>query len=514
MTIQALIEKALKRLEREGKLLTPDFYAEAFCAEAQLASTSVEDCMHVERFKQTLNKEFQKELERYRIKSVSELVRFLISKLNRTNPTKNAEILEANLDLSKKILSVVSLLHNKEASELAKRTTELLESNPSPTQIDQFRQLWSNFASEYDDTYLQLLAPLGEIDQHDLKKSIEGLQTHHGSGKNGCAQEELERIARLLVASFVPSIAAVADAQIEMLGKKIETTPASLLEASIEDEVKNAISLRIALDKESLGTMILSLEGVVAKLSSSLIEMIEKSDNSTVAIQKIKAELEGYGEENILDFKVAHTKLFKIAVALEENTKLLSNELKTHSTQVKIMGAKIQELENELKKAKEESKEDYLTKLYNKRALQEFLQIRESAYERFGHNYALVFFDLDHFKKINDTYGHEAGDAVLAAFGRILKKECRIIDVVGRYGGEEFIAILGDTSKEGAAVFAEKIRAQVQRTRFMFRGSRIEVTVSCGVEERDGVSSLKQLLSGADSNLYKAKHNGRNRVEA
>jgi len=514
MTIQAIIEKALKRLEREGKLLTPDFYAEAFCAEAQLASTSVEDCMHVERFTQTLNKEFQKELERYRIKSVSELVRFLISKLNRTNPTKNAEILEANLDLSKKILSVISLLHNKEASELAKKTTELLDANPSPTQIDQFRQLWSNFASEYDDTYLELLAPLGKIDRSDLKKSIEKLRNLSKSGEQGCAQEELERIARLLVASFVPSIAATVDAQIETLGKKIETAPASLLDASIEEEVKTAISLRIALDKESLGGMVLSLEGVVAKLSSSLLEMIEKSDNSTVAIQKIKAELDSYTSQEGADFKTAHTKLFKIAVALEENTKLLSNELKVHSSQMKIMGAKIQELENELKKAKEASKEDFLTKMYNKRGLQEFLQIRESAYERFGHNFSLVFFDLDHFKKINDTYGHEAGDAVLAAFGRILKKECRVIDVVGRYGGEEFIAILSDTSKEGAAVFAEKIRAQVERTRFMFRGSRIDVTVSCGVEERESVNSLKQLLSSADSNLYKAKHNGRNRVEA
>ena len=120
MTIQAIIKNTIKRLELEGKLLTPDFYAEAFCKEVKKASMTVEDCNHLDKFKTTLNKEFQKDLVQYRIRTMNELVRFLISKLNRTNPTQCADILESQNQLTKRVLQVVSVLHNREAAELAK----------------------------------------------------------------------------------------------------------------------------------------------------------------------------------------------------------------------------------------------------------------------------------------------------------------------------------------------------------------------------------------------------------
>lgn len=507
-----IIDKALKRLEKEDKLLTPDFYAEAFCKEAELASVRVEDCRHVERFQKTLNKEFQKELEQYRIKSVSEFVRFVISRLNRTNPTKNAELLEVQNDLSKCIAQVILLLHNKEASTLAQKTMEMLDSHPTSAHIEPFIQLWSNFITSYDDTYLEELSALGIIDKENLKKTITSLNIMAADKTQAISQEQLEKIASSLISSFVPSIASVIDAKIAALSKKIEENPTLLLEDTTQEEIRTAISLRIALDKESLGDMIISLDGVVAKLSLSLIDMIEKSDSSTIEIQNIKNELDTYKSENISDFKTAHTKLFKIATALETNTKTLSDELRHHNGQVKMMGAKIIELEKELKKAKEESKEDFLTKLYNKRALNEFLHMHEASFSRYGHTFSIIFFDLDHFKKINDTFGHEAGDAVLAAFAKILKKESRTNDIIGRYGGEEFIALLADTSKDAAAIFAEKVRAQVEKTRFLFRGATIEVSVSCGVGERTEVDTLKQLLEHADAKLYKAKNDGRNRV--
>lgn len=512
MTIQTLIDKTIKRLEREGKLLTPDFYAEAFCKEAQLASIKIEDCNHVERFSKTLNKEFQKEVDNYRVKSVSELVRFLISKLNRTNPTKNAELLEIQNDLTKRISQVVLLLHNKEASTLAEKTIEMLDASPTSVQIEQFIQLWSNFSVSYDDTYLEQLSAFATIDKENLKNTINSLDISAIKNTQSVSEEQLGKIASSLVSSFVPSIASVIDASIATLSKKIEQNPRLLLEDTTEGKIRTAISLRIALDKESLSDMVISLDGVVAKLSQSLLAIIKKSDSTAEDIQKIKDELNSYKVENITDFKVAHTKLYKIAVTLETNTKTLSEELKYHNGQVKIMGAKIQELEKELKKAKDESKEDFLTKLYNKRALNEFLHMHESSYNRMGHTFSIIFFDLDHFKKINDTYGHEAGDAVLSAFAKILKKESRGSDIIGRYGGEEFIALLADTPKEAAAVFAEKVRVQVEKTRFLFRGTAIAVNVSCGVSERTEVKTLKQLLEHADAKLYKAKNDGRNRV--
>jgi len=511
MTIQSIIKKAVKRLELEGKLLTPDFYAEAFCKEVTKANMHVEDCSHLEKFKSGLNKDLQKDLKNYRIQTMNELVRFLISKLNRTNSTLCSETLEAQTLLLKRVFQVVSVLHNKEASELASKSLDLISNSPSAAQIDQFRQLWVNFITTYDDTFLESLKTLGDIDSDDLKSSIENLHLHT---KNIALAKnmDLSKIASLLVASFVPSIASSVNDKIADISQKIRSNPQVLETNSIESDIKTAILLRIALDKESVQDMVESLDGVLDKLSLRLIDMIESSDASTVEIQKIKLELESYNDTSTSNFKTAHKKLFTIAVALEENTQLLSRDLKDHSQELTLLSKKVKKLEQELEDAKKETKEDFLTKLYNKRGLDEHLERKEAEFKRYGHNFSVVMFDLDYFKKVNDTYGHEAGDAVLAAFAGIMKKDSRSVDVVGRFGGEEFLAILSDTDTKGGVVFAEKVRKHVQKSRFMYKGQRIELTVSSGVSERARHVSLQAVLNSADEYLYKAKHDGRNRV--
>ncbi len=140
------------------------------------------------------------------------------------------------------------------------------------------------------------------------------------------------------------------------------------------------------------------------------------------------------------------------------------------------------------------------------------MNVKESEFERYGHNYSIIMFDLDHFKAVNDNYGHDAGDAVLAAFAKILKNEARNVDVVGRFGGEEFMAILSETDAKGGVKFAQKVRKHVEKARFMYKGERIEVSVSCGVSERVTHLSLQNVIESSDKLLYKAKKEGRNRV--
>jgi len=511
MTIQSIINSALKRLKLEGKLLTPDSYAEAFCKEAQKANMNVEDCNHIDKFTSSLNKEFQKDIKNYRIKTMHEFVRLLIAKLNRTNPTQASKTIESQGLLAKRVLQVVESLHNKEAAELAKNTIEMLESATKAEQIDEFRQRWVNFLTTYDDTFLEKLKACGSLDTNDLKKSIESLRC--SSDPLVSNDIDLEKISKLLISSFVPSIASSVNDTIAELSSKIRNNPELLESVSIEKEIKSAISLRIALDKESVKEMIESIDGVLDKLSLRLIDMIEKSDTSNAEIQDIKKELEAYSEESVVNFKIAHKKLYTIAIALEENTKLLSSDLHNHSSDVSALSKKVRKLEKELEAAKKESKEDFLTKLYNRRALDDFLAIKEAEFKRYDRNFSIVMFDLDKFKNVNDTYGHDAGDAVLSAFAKILKKECRTVDVVGRFGGEEFLALLSDTDTKGGAIFAEKVRKHVEKARFMYKGKRIKVTVSCGVSERAKHVSLQATISSADEYLYAAKKNGRNRVE-
>lgn len=513
MTIQSIINNALKRLKLEGKLLTPDFYAEAFCKEASKAGMQVEDCKHIEKFSKTLNKEFQKDLTNYRITTMGEFARFLISKLNRTNSSQCTETLEAQTLLTKRILQVVEVLHNSEATELAVKSIQLLDSGAKPEQLDSFRQRWVNFITTYDDTFLQSLSLLGKVDSANLRETINNLAI---PDKNELTSGniDLNKISKLLVASLVPSIASSVNDTIADISEKIRTNPQLLESVSVEEEIKSAISLRIALDKESVKEMIKSIDGVLDKLSLRLIDMIERSDSSTQEIQEIKKELESYSVSSTTDFKSAHKKLFTIAVALEENTQLLSKDLQAHSQEVQALSIRVNKLEAELEAARKDSKEDFLTKLFNKRALDDLMKVKEAEFERYNRNFSVVMLDLDHFKKVNDNFGHEAGDAVLSAFAKILNQECRTVDVVGRFGGEEFLALLSETDTKGGVIFAEKVRKHVEKARFMYRGKRIEVSVSAGVSERQNHVSLQATVNSADEYLYKAKQEGRNRVES
>lgn len=511
MTIQSIINNTVKRLKAEGKLLTPDFYAEAFCKEATKAGMNIEDCNHLAKYNDMLNKDLQKDFKNYRINTMHEFVRLLISKINRANQTVCSQTLESQTNLTKRVLQVVSLLHNKEASELARKTIDLLDNAPKPEQLDAFRQSWINFVSTYDDTFLQKLKSLGNVDANDLKKTIENLKDVDFGITN--EQVDLEKISKYLISSFVPSIASNMSDKIAKLSQKIVRDPKVLESKGIASEIKSAIALRIALDKQSVKEMLESIDGVLDKLSIRLIDMIEKSDNSNIEIQSIKKELESYTEKSVTNFKLAHQKLFTIAIALEKNTASLSSDLKDHNSDVIAMGEKIKELEQELEAARKESKEDFLTKLYNKRALDQFLEVKEGEFKRYNRNFTVVMFDIDHFKRVNDTFGHEAGDAVLGAFAKILKHESRNVDVIGRFGGEEFMALLSDTDAPGAVVFANKVREHVKRSKFMYKGERIAVTTSAGVGERKFHTSLQDTINAADNFLYLAKNNGRDRVE-
>ncbi len=511
MNIQIIIKKAIKRLELEGKMLTPDFYAEAFCKEASKAGFLTEDCGKIQKATLTLNKEFQKEIHDYRIKTMNEFVRFLISKLNRTSSSKCVSLLDSQISFTKKILQVIELLHNKEASDLAKQSLDLLKSNPTESQIEQFKQYWINFLTTYDDTFLYTLESLGDVDSSDLKKTISNLKLQKAD-TTPSQTPDLKKVSSLLVSSLVPSISPKMDAKIVNLSKKIKKDPSTIMSESIEKEIKEAVAIRIALDKKSLNGMVESFDHLLDKLSVKIIDIIGRSDSSTLEIQKIKEELENYGEHETVNFKAAHKKLYNIASTLEKNSKVFSEDLKTHSSKVDELVKKVNQLEKELARTKEESKEDFLTKLYNKRALDEFMKIKEAEFTRYERNYSIVMFDLDLFKKVNDTYGHDAGDAVLSAFAKILKKESRSVDIVGRFGGEEFMAILSETDIEGGAIFAEKVRRHVEYAKFIYKGKRINVTVSCGVSERKLHSSLQNTINSSDEYLYEAKKNGRNQV--
>lgn len=160
---------------------------------------------------------------------------------------------------------------------------------------------------------------------------------------------------------------------------------------------------------------------------------------------------------------------------------------------------------------------DYLTGLLNRRAFIKRLEGELNRSKRAGTSLSIIFADIDHFKEINDTYGHLVGDLVLRKFAKLLVKMCRNYDFLCRYGGEEFLICLPDTPSEQAYQIAQRISTALTDWYVKIPDSEkiIMVTSSFGVttSAHDGKETVKKLLQKVDSALYKAKLNGRNRVE-
>ena len=156
---------------------------------------------------------------------------------------------------------------------------------------------------------------------------------------------------------------------------------------------------------------------------------------------------------------------------------------------------------------------DGLTQVHNKRYFDEVMDREFSRAVRYKRPFSLIMFDLDHFKQINDTQGHLAGDAVLRQIGQLVKHHVRRDDIVARTGGEEFAVITPEIGKEGALELAHKLNRLVEDNVFAFEGSRIDLTISAGVAEwSPDHKSVEAMVQDADGKLYEAKRSGRNRV--
>ena len=158
---------------------------------------------------------------------------------------------------------------------------------------------------------------------------------------------------------------------------------------------------------------------------------------------------------------------------------------------------------------------DPLTQLVNRRALTVRLVTEMERVRRYNAPLAMLLLDLDHFKLVNDTYGHLAGDDVLFGVATLLQRAVRAVDTVARYGGEEFVMVLPETGKQGAIAFAERVREKLAMHRFTIAGGEeIHITGSIGVATypSQGLESVEDLFRAADSALYRAKGSGRNLV--
>ena len=159
------------------------------------------------------------------------------------------------------------------------------------------------------------------------------------------------------------------------------------------------------------------------------------------------------------------------------------------------------------------SRTDRLTNLYNRGHWEECLAREFSRYQRYDTTCSVVMFDIDHFKQVNDTYGHQAGDGVIRAVAEVTRKSLRKTDIAGRYGGEEFGIILGNTEAKAAEIFCERLRKEIEALNVNYEGQEIKFTVSLGISEaKTSTQNYTEWLEQADKALYVSKENGRNKT--
>jgi diguanylate cyclase (GGDEF)-like protein len=179
---------------------------------------------------------------------------------------------------------------------------------------------------------------------------------------------------------------------------------------------------------------------------------------------------------------------------------------------------KIRTLQDELKQSNEKLKElsntDHLTHLFNRRYMMTVLEREMQRAQRKGSPLSLVIMDIDHFKRVNDTFGHQQGDVVLVDIAALAKQDLRSYDVAARYGGEEFVLILPETTHEEALMVAERIRVNIQQKTFPPPLNATQITISMGVATypRHNIATIDDLIHAADDALYRAKETGRNQV--
>lgn len=173
-----------------------------------------------------------------------------------------------------------------------------------------------------------------------------------------------------------------------------------------------------------------------------------------------------------------------------------------------------EELQHAMEVIRDMAIHDDLTGLYNRRHFMEMLSAEKSRADRSGQCFGLIMLDIDYFKRINDTHGHQAGDAVIHRVGETIGLSLRAGDFSGRFGGEEFILCIDQTGMENTQHCAERLRASIELLRPSELPAGTRVTASLGITEYRRSEALTSTIARADAALYRAKENGRNRVEA
>ncbi|CBG40260.1 GGDEF domain-containing protein [Helicobacter mustelae] len=280
-------------------------------------------------------------------------------------------------------------------------------------------------------------------------------------------------------------------------------------------------------DKKSSQDILLELENLYYAREEKQTDLLLGQDYFISTIKEIQEILDTCSEEILQFHEICQQLLSRNKSLVEQenqaeflhvvhhfyqNLSLFDQFFYNKEVHISSLHERLHRTEKMLKQMEQKIRMDTLTRIYRRSYLEQLLCYCESRFKDYGENYSILFFDIDGFKFINDAYGHSAGDALLVQFARVLKSNSRTSDMVGRYGGDEFLILMPKASVSIAKEVALRICKVVAGQEFLCQDVKITVSTSIGVVDRLGFASKEQMLHRVDSLLYEAKKNGRNQV--
>jgi len=513
ITVSQIVKEALSEIKDRHLMLTPENYTEVYNEISKKYGFTTEESKKIEKYISRLGDDYKAQAVSLHIKTVDEFVAFMTARLshgakNGATQVVDDKKLKSLNAFARRILQAISMLHNKDAKALAEQGMQLLARRYDEKNLEEMCLKWFDFVSSYDTEFLDFLKYYGVRDFDDLRTMSAELEKFLSQKNEGGEENAL---VELLNFALEPSITKELGEELSTIRNVLKQNPQSLNSKEFQEKIKTFVDRRIEEDRTEIIEKVGSLNNILQSIGERISDIAASSKSSSAKVQSIKNDLKNV---NLNANSIDHVKsmLIEIAGALEIESKELGLEMNSKQATISELQSRVTSLEKELEAAKLESKEDFLTKVATKRALMSEIQRIEEAYKRYGTDYSICFVDIDFFKKINDTYGHEAGDVILSAVAQVLKKNARKVDFVGRYGGEEFVILLPSTSLKDGVRFGEKLRSMIENFKFIYKNERIKVTISSGVATRSANLSDTMTLEGADKMLYLSKEGGRNQV--
>jgi diguanylate cyclase (GGDEF)-like protein len=382
----------------------------------------------------------------------------------------------------------------RQASKNRNKITELLELDSIAKDLfKQYPQLKNRQFDSYYELTKEYLKLQNLCENHDIKFDY--------------LIDSLEDI-------ISPSIDHRIDKDIKNLVATLKTHPEDVVKKSNVDRLKNISKQRIEHDKKVINDKTSDIIKLTKLMGKYFDKSLIQSGNSLEEVNKIKSELDELelSSTSRRELLMLQNKLIDTVYELGHNLKTSQEELKQNQSKFTKMQEHIEKLQENLNNARKDGNIDFLTGIFNRRAYDIELEKIENQFNIFNSKYAIVFIDIDHFKNVNDNYGHECGDAILKTFARLLNALTREGDIVVRYGGEEFVSLIKYDQEEEIKKYTKRIKSIIEENNFIYEDKKFKITFSAGVAFRSKYENYELAVKKADNLMYEAKNNGRAKI--